>query len=337
MSVRRRDDDSDYRQRKQMKSGNIIKMLCPFYSAGAVIGEKGCHFKQMKEDADCSIDITKQTVRYPDTDERVITIQGETENLIKVVKLIQDKIRDDKIPSHVKNIDPKANDKRKEVCKVVVSESTLGALIGKGGENVNRIKDTHNVTIEIQKKTNAIPGLSERLVSVTGDYDKVDDCVAEIITQVVDDDRHHMQHYIDYAKFNRRGYDGGRDDNGKPRDDYYSDRRGYGDRDRFDDRDRGRYGDRGYNDRSSYGSRGLDSRSGYGDRYNDRGYDSRGSYNDDRGSYGARGYADRDRGYGDRDRGYGDRGGYGDRPGYSYDSRPGNEGYSRGERDRPYW
>ena len=339
MGDRKRAYDDDGGQRfpkRDRRNDKVIKVLCPYYSAGAVIGKGGEAIKEIKNETGANIQVSKNDVGFPNTDERVITISGELEPMQKVVAFVQEKIRTDKIPPHVKNINTSENDARKATCKIVVPDTSVGKIIGKGGANIKRLQEEYNVKIGTMKKEDAIEGLRERIVSVESDnQDNVDSCVSEMVKEVYEDERANMEYNVDYEAFGpskSRGF-GGNDRGGyEGRGD---ERRSYGGRDdSFGGRDAG-YGSRD----GGYG--GKDG--GYGGR--DRGYQAQeGGYGGRDGGYGASyGGYESEKTYGSTG-GYGERSGYGaDRGGYGRDresSYNGGAGYSqpdpyaRGSSDR---
>jgi len=257
MGDRKRAYDDDGGQgfnKRDRRNDKVIKMLCPFYSAGAIIGKGGEAISGIKSDTGANIKVSKNEERFPKTDERVISISGELEAMQKVVAFVQDKIRTDKPPPHVKKFDSTKNDARKAVCKLVVPSNSIGRIIGKAGANINKLKDEYHVKIETMKKDDAIYGLNEGIVSVEGsDEGNVDACIAEIVRDVYEDEKGHMEYNIDYSQFGSSrggGYGGrgGRDQGGY--DDYgggYQEKGGYGG---------GGYDD-GYQEKSSYGGGGY--------------------------------------------------------------------------------
>ncbi|KAL5261445.1 hypothetical protein ACHWQZ_G007225 [Mnemiopsis leidyi] len=273
---RKRGPDSDHGPRKEMRSGTIIKMLCPFYSAGAIIGDGGKEIKSIKENMGINIQVSKKEVRFPGTDERVVTLQGECETIQKVVKHIQDLIRNDKPPPSAKSVDVEGNEKRKRALKLVVADTSAGRIIGKGGETIKALKERYAVAVNTSKKGDTPPGLDERIVSVEGDHEEVDSCVKEMIETICGDRQARMQWFVDYNNIGG-GYDDGygRGGGGGGYDSGRSSYGGYG--------SSGGYGGYG-GSRSSYGGGGYGSGGygGYGDSYGSRSYDDRGY-----GGYGA--------------------------------------------------
>jgi len=312
------DDEGDSKfAKRDRRNEKVIKVLCPYYSAGAVIGKGGEAIKQIKEDTGANIQVSKNNVRFPNTDERVISISGELEAMVKVISFVQEKIRTDKVPPHVKNINTSQNDARKATCKIVVPDTSVGKIIGKAGANVNRLKDQFNVKIGTMKKEEAIEGLRERIVTVESEDTKnVDDCVAEMVKDVYEDERGHMDYNVDYERFSSRDGGGRGDDRGGS-----GGYGGYGGGDKY-----GGGGDRGSyrNERSSYG--GGDRSGGYGAApytapaaYPPSSYE-RPAYGADKGGYSSSG------GYGGASGG----GGYGGASeSYGRDYNSSSSGYSR--------
>jgi len=284
-------EDSDG-PRKERRTGTIIKMLCPFYSAGAVIGDGGKEIKRIKEESGANIQVSKNDMRFPGTSERIVSIQGELEGIKTVVKYVQEKIKTDRPPPSAKSIDTEGNEKRKKACKLVVADTSAGRIIGKGGETIKDLKDRHHVTINTSKKGETPPDLDERIISVEGEDAEVEACVMEMLDVICDDKKAFMQWFVDYNEIGRGdygGYGGGRGGG----DGYGGQQRGYGG--------------------GGYGG-GYESRGGGGGGY-DRGYGGGG------GGYGGGG--------GGYDCGYGGGGG-GDYGGGGYGSGGGGYGGGRG-------
>ena len=229
------DDGGQQFPRKERRTGKVIKILCPYYCTGAVIGTKGAAIDQIKQESGTNIQVSKGAARFPKTDERVIAISGELEGQMKVIQFVQDKIRTEKPSPQAKGVRFDKVDARKSICKIVVSDQSVGKLIGKGGANVNRLKDDHQVKITMTKPADAVPGLSERIVAVEGDDKGVDNCVADVIKEVYEDDRVNMDYNLDYNQFqmDRGGYSNNSSGGyGNQGDGYGSQSGGYGNQDR---------------------------------------------------------------------------------------------------------
>jgi len=292
------DDDGQQFPRKERRTGKVIKILCPYYCTGAVIGTKGAAIDQIKQESGTNIQVSKGAARFPRTDERVIAISGELDGQMQVIRFVQEKIRTEKPSPQAKGVKYERVDARKGICKIVVSDQSVGKLIGKGGANVNRLKTDHGVKITMTKPAEAVAGLNERIVMVEGEEKAIDNCIAEMVKDVYEDDRVSMDYNLDYNQF--------QEDRGG-----YNDDRGFGGgRGGFNSRGGGGYGQQGggYGAQTGYGnqSSGFGSQDGYGSQ----GFGGAG------GGYGAQGY-NQGAGYG-AGGGYGAQGagGYGTQAGY---------------------
>lgn len=188
------------------RSGSVIKILCPYYVAGAVIGKGGENIKEIKERSDAAVVVSQNNVRFPGTNERVISIRGSIDAIKICVNMIQEKIRTDQPPENVKG--PRTeNEKRKQCCKLVVSDNTLGRIIGKAGKTVQEMKSKHNVEINTTRRSETPFGLDERAISIEGEEECVDECTEEIIKIVCEDTYASMRFVTDYDMFfmDRRG------------------------------------------------------------------------------------------------------------------------------------
>ena len=316
----------------------MIKMLCPYYCAGAIIGKGGETIKELMDKTECDVKISKNDERFPTTSERVISVQGDQTAVEECIIFCQEKIRKDQPPPNAKSESHAINAKRKEACKLVVSDTSAGRIIGKGGQRIKDMKNDYSVDINITRKDELPRGFDERCVSVGGEEGNVDNCVKEIIKLVCEDESASMEWHVFYNDWSDRregGRDGGRDNysgrdggySGGKNDSFSSGGRDYG-KDPYDDR----RGGAGYEDRS----RGLDDRRGFSDRDSYAGRDSYGGGGGGRDSYSARDSGVRDtyardggRDYRDErveERGYGGSG--------ARDSYAGRDSYAAGARDR---
>lgn len=291
------DDESQQYPRKERRTGKVIKILCPYYCTGAVIGTKGAAIDQIKTESGTNIQVSKGAARFPKTDERVVAISGDLDGQMHVINFVQTKIRVEQPSAQAKGVKMDRVEARRSLCKLVVSDTSIGKLIGKGGANVNKLKDDHDVKINMMKAGEATPGLNERIVSIEGDDKNVDSCIAEIVKDVFEDERADMDYNLDYNNFQPN--------------------RGYG-------------GDKGYNNNNNggYNNHGGYQDSSYGTNYGNYGYgsDSYGS----QGGYGQGGYQGGYGGYNNQGYGAGysqGYGGYGGSQGYANSGGYGSQGY----------
>ena len=98
----------------------------------------GENIKEIKEKSEASVVVSQNNARFPGTNERVISVRGSHDSIKSCISLIQEKIRNDKPPENAKGSRTE-NEKRKQCCKLVVSDNTLGRIIGTFDKNNVRI------------------------------------------------------------------------------------------------------------------------------------------------------------------------------------------------------
>lgn len=181
-----------------------MKVLCPYYNAGSLIGKGGEAIKQIKDKTGVQIDISKHDARFPGTEERVVTLQGDVTQIQDAVAFVQEKLRSDNEPASARSYDQELNDKRKKSCKLVVADSAMGKIIGKGGEKIKELKAAFNVQINTSKRDETPSELEERIISIEGEYKDIEKCAFEIIEDICADSRITMRQHVDYSDLNAR-------------------------------------------------------------------------------------------------------------------------------------
>eukprot|EP00116_Pleurobrachia_bachei_P002122 sb/3462384/ len=331
------DDEGSQFPRKESRTEKVIKILCPYYCTGAVIGTKGANIDRIKSESGTNIQVSKGQARFPKTDERVVAISGNYEGHLKVIEFVNNLVRTEKPSSQARNVDLQKVELRRTVCKLIVSEQSVGRLIGKAGANVSRLISEHGVNVKIWKQGDAVEGLIERIVEIDGKDENVDNCIREVVKDVFEDERGGLDYNLDYNQF---GYfEGGYDPErgaaaaGGGGGGWYKGRKPGGFRGR-----RGGYqggGRVGYQGGSSYGDRS----GGYGggnygnqsDRYGDQGgnYGNYGNQSSNYGNQGATTYGYQSGGnYGNQSSNYGNQGAttYGYQSGGNYGNQSSNYG-----------
>lgn len=72
-----------------------MKVLVPNSLVGAIIGKGGDEMKKMKEESSCFIRLSQNDKFFPATNERPCYIEGEPDDIIKAIQVIQDKLAND--------------------------------------------------------------------------------------------------------------------------------------------------------------------------------------------------------------------------------------------------
>lgn len=205
--------DRNYDSKRRRNNVHIIKLLCPYYIAGAVIGKGGERIREVKDRSGANIEISRHEARFPNTDERVISIEGERDELQSATRYLNENMREgDTSASSSRN--DYDSERRRKTCKILVSDSAMAMIIGRGGDNIRDIKKEYGVQINTSKRHETPRELDERIVTIEGEDRDVDKCVDELIGQICSDDRSRMRFYVDYSEIRhysrgRGGYGGG--------------------------------------------------------------------------------------------------------------------------------
>lgn len=200
------DDDRDGSKRRN--SGPCIKILVPSISAGCIIGKGGEVMQRLKQETSTQIVTSKSNEFFPGTRERVVRIEGDPDNIMNVISFIQDKQDEeygDKIPSE-----------RSKQIKLVIPNELAGAIIGKGGDTLKKIREEAGLnSVNVSSKNDRAQD-KERIVTVEGDTPAaLEKGVRLVLDILVVDPLHNSIRIVHYNREYPRDSDmGGRGDRG---------------------------------------------------------------------------------------------------------------------------
>jgi len=138
-----------------------LKMLLPSNVAGHLIGKGGETIAELRRSSGTNIQMSKATDLFPGTQDRVSLITGPKESVSHVVQLLV------KLMKERWEELGEADTERERTLRVVVPNSTIGMVIGKGGESVEEMKQRSGVSILISKKEEL--KVPERVISLVGE------------------------------------------------------------------------------------------------------------------------------------------------------------------------
>jgi len=146
-----------------------IRLLIQSKAGGSVIGKGGHNISKLRTDY-------KATITVPDCPgpERVLTIQSNEDSMIEILRTV--------IPA----LDEGRN-KREEgtsEIRVLVHQSQVGAVIGKGGQRIKELRDETGVQVKIYSA--CAPTSTDRVMQLTGACDDILGCLRKIILLLKD-------------------------------------------------------------------------------------------------------------------------------------------------------
>ncbi|ETN72389.1 KH domain protein [Necator americanus] len=120
-----------------------VKILIPSAAVGAIIGKGGEAMRNLKNDHQCRVQMSKST------SERICLVKGRVQNVIGVIDVILQKIREKCEGSTSSDaFDHKGVSRGNEV-KIVMPNTSAGMVIGKSGANIKDIRETYGCQIQL--------------------------------------------------------------------------------------------------------------------------------------------------------------------------------------------
>jgi len=182
------------------------RLIIPSKVAGSLIGKGGANIQKLRSD-------NNATVRIPDCPgpERVMTIEGDTiDVLLAVIEQSLPLMTDDAV-SHRRQgaANPAGNGETQVEVRVLVHQSIVGGIIGKGGSQIKEIREKSGSNIKVYQT--AAPQSTDRCVALYGSMEKVILGVKEVLDISFGSElRGHVQPYdpINYDAYYSNEYGG---------------------------------------------------------------------------------------------------------------------------------
>ncbi|XP_039003514.1 protein BTR1-like [Hibiscus syriacus] len=158
-----------------------IRFLVSNASAGSVIGKGGSTITEFQSKSGARIQLSRSHEIFPGTSDRIIMVSGAIDDILKAMELILAKL--------LNELNIKDNDDAEPRTKVrlIVSNSSCGSIIGKGGATIKSFIDGSQAGIKISPQDNNFYGLNDRLVTVTGTIDEQLRAIDLILSKLCED------------------------------------------------------------------------------------------------------------------------------------------------------
>jgi len=140
-----------------------LKLLIPSNVSGHIIGKGGETIAELRRSSGTNIMMSKNNEMYPGTQDRVSLITGSKDAISDVVQLLVKKMKE-----RLEELG-ESDTERDRTIKIVVPNSTIGMVIGKGGETVEEMKQRSGTNILISKKAEQKPQVPERVITLVGE------------------------------------------------------------------------------------------------------------------------------------------------------------------------
>merc|ERR1719447_1914673 len=135
-------------------------MLIPSNVSGHIIGKGGETIAELRRSSCTNIMMSKANELFPGTQDRVSLINGSKDSISDVVKLLVKLMK-----QRLEELGEPGDVERQ--LRLVVPNSTIGMVIGKGGETVEQMKQRSGANILISKKDEV--KIPERVITLVGE------------------------------------------------------------------------------------------------------------------------------------------------------------------------
>lgn len=160
----------------------VLKYLTPETLASAIIGKGGAVIAQIRTSCGVKIGLTDHGDLYPQTDCRILTAQGNSEeDLNKVSKEIASKLAE--LAKTSGPSEEAAGSEGDLKLKVLLPRAAAGGVIGKGGASIKQLRETSGANISISDAAGTFPA-ADQVVSISGSSEALTAVLAELNRQI---------------------------------------------------------------------------------------------------------------------------------------------------------
>ncbi|KAL4335145.1 hypothetical protein GQ457_07G018850 [Hibiscus cannabinus] len=180
-----------------------IRFLVSNAAAGSVIGKGGSTITEFQSKSGARIQLSRSHEFYPGTSDRIIMVSGAIDDILKAMELILAKLLNEL------NIKDSDDDEPRTKVRLIVSNSSCGSLIGKGGATIKSFIDGSQAGIKISPQDNNFYGLNDRLVTVTGTLDEQLRAIDLILSKLCEDPHYSQAMHTPFSyavTYNSMGY-----------------------------------------------------------------------------------------------------------------------------------
>lgn len=156
----------------------IIKLLIPGTAAGSIIGKGGSTINEFQIQTGARIQLSRNNETFPGTTDRLVTLGGTAQAILGAMHLMISKLVAD--GEGVVDGNPQV--------KVVIPNASCGCIIGKGGATIRSFTEDSGADIKLSSQDRMLPGVTDRVLTVTGAIETVLRAVALVATALMDDE-----------------------------------------------------------------------------------------------------------------------------------------------------
>ena len=166
----------------------LLKLVVPNYVIGALIGKGGTVLKEMTSMYGGFLRLSSGGEFYPGTDERIVVITGDVNQVIDLNNHIMGKIADPGRDSTMKEV--AIDEQRANMTKIILTDGAAGLLIGKGGLTIKAIQEESKAKVSVAMP-DKVTVEGERMLTIRGSREER--CLAcKLVVKIVAEDPSNM-------------------------------------------------------------------------------------------------------------------------------------------------
>ena len=155
-----------------------LKLLIPGTAAGSIIGKGGSTINEFQTQTGARIQLSRNAEVFPGTTDRMVTLGGTATAILGAMHLMINKLIAD--GESIVGGNPQI--------KLVIPNASCGCIIGKGGATIRSFVEDSQAEIKLSSQDRMLPGVTDRILTVTGAIEHVLRAVALVATALSEDD-----------------------------------------------------------------------------------------------------------------------------------------------------
>ena len=182
----------------------FVRFLLSGSHAGSIIGKGGATITEFEAQSGARIQLSRPKETFPGTDARLLLVSGTINALLTALHLVLSKLAAEQAlgdaggdaaaaPALARTVVPNAalglgdTVAPAAMVRVVVPNAVCGALLGKEGATIRAYTEDSGATIKLSHKDAQPAGVTDRVVSISGELSQVLRATALVVTRVADE------------------------------------------------------------------------------------------------------------------------------------------------------
>jgi RNA-binding protein Nova len=124
-----------------------------------------------------------------ESQDRILLVSGTVDQLLTALHLVLARLRAE--PAALRAVQARADSLERLALRMLVHTRLCGTLIGKGGATIRSFNEDSKAAFNISPPP-SMPGLTERVVKITGDVDELMRAVALVVTKLSENPDYHL-------------------------------------------------------------------------------------------------------------------------------------------------